>query len=61
MSYCEWSQDELKKKSYELKGQVVTARLDMSPKRKSLAKEAHALFYKGIKNKGGDESEINVV
>ena len=53
--------DELKKKPYELKGQVVTARLEMSPKRKSWAKEAHALFYKGIKNKGGDESEINVV
>ena len=36
------------------------ARLEMSPKRKPLAK-AHALFYKGPKEVGENEFEINVV
>ena len=36
---------ELKKEPYTLHGQEVSSRLEMSPKRKPLAK-AHALFYK---------------
>ena len=35
---------ELKKGPYKQEGQVVSSRLELSPKRKPLAK-AHALFY----------------
>ena len=52
--------DELKKIPYKLRDQVVSARLEMSPKKKPLAK-GHALFYKGLKEVGGNESKINVV
>ena len=51
--------DELKKKPYGLGGQAVTARLEMSPRMKPLAK-AHALFYKGLKSVDGNDSKINV-
>ena len=40
--------------------QAVSARLEMSPQKKPLAK-AHLLFYKGLKAVGGNESKINVV
>ena len=46
--------------SYELHGQEISSRLEMSPKRKPLTK-AHALFYKGFKTVDGDESTISVV
>ena len=52
-------QDELKKKPYELKGQVVKARQEMSPQKKPLAK-AHALFYEGMSAARSDESKIYV-
>ena len=39
---------------------MVSARLEMSPKRKPLA-EAHASFHKGLKEVSGNEFEINVV
>ena len=51
--------DKLKKKPYESKGQVVKARLEMSPQKKPLAK-AHA-FHKGMSAAKGDESKINVI
>ena len=44
----------------KLHGQEVSARLEVSPKRKPLAK-AHALFDKGLKEVRGNESRINVV
>ena len=53
-------QNELKKIPHKLLDQVVSARLEMSLKKKPLAK-AHALFYKGLKAVGGSESKINVV
>ena len=53
-------QKELKNVPYKLHGQEISSRLEMSPKRKPLAK-AHALFYKGIEAAGGNESKINVV
>ena len=49
-----------KKVPYKLHGQEVSSKSEMSPKRKPLAK-AHALFYKGLKEVGGDESKIHVV
>ena len=51
---------ELKKGPYKQKGQVVSSRLELSPKRKPLAK-AHALFYKGLEEMKGDKSKIHVV
>ena len=51
---------ELQKAPCKLHGQEVSSRLEMSPKRKPLA-EAHALFYKGLKEVGGDESKIHVL
>ena len=42
---------EIKRK---LHGQEVSTRLEMSPKRKSVAK-AHALFYNGLKEVGGNK------
>ena len=50
----------LKKDPYKLRGREVTSRLEMSPKRKPLAR-AHALFYKGLKEVKGSESKIHVV
>ena len=52
--------DQLKKKPYEIKGQVVKARLGMSPHEKLLAK-AHALFHKGMSAARSDEAQINVI
>ena len=52
--------EEFKKEPYKLRGQVVSSRLEMSLKRKSLAR-AHALFYKGLKAVKGDESKIHIV
>ena len=52
--------EEIKKVPYKLHGQEVSARLEMSPKRKPLAK-AHALFYKGLKEVGRNGSKIHVV
>ena len=52
--------EELKKGSHTQKGQVVSSRLESSPKRKPLAK-AHALFYKGLEEMKGDKSKIHVV
>ena len=43
-----------------MRGREVSSRLEMSPKRKPLAK-AHALFYKGLKEVKGDESKTHVV
>ena len=51
---------ELKEEPYKLRGREVSSRLEVSPKRKPLAK-AHALFYKGLKEVTGDESKIHVV
>ena len=51
---------ELKKEPYKLRGREVSSRLELSPKRKPLAK-AHALFCKGLKEMKGDESKIHVV
>ena len=48
------------KGSYKQKDQVVSSRLELSPKRKPLAK-AHALFHKGLKEVEGDEPIIFVV
>ena len=45
-------ENELKKIPYTLRGQEVSARLELSPTRKPLAK-AHALFYKGLKESRG--------
>ena len=44
--------DELKKKPYELKGQVVSARLEMSPKRKPLAKESSCVVLQRHQKQG---------
>ena len=44
----------------EHKDQVVSARLELSPKRKPSAK-AHALFYKGLEEVKGDKSKIHIV
>ena len=52
--------DELKKEPYKIHDQEVSAKLEMTPEKKPLAK-AHALFYKGLKAVGGNESKINVV
>ena len=46
---------ELKKGPHELRGREVSSRLELSRKRKPLAK-AHALFYKGLKEVKGDEA-----
>ena len=54
------SKQKLKKEPYKLRGQEISSRLEMSPKRKPLAK-AHALFCKGLKVVKGDESKIHVV
>ena len=54
------TKQELKKVPYKLHGQEVSSRLEMSPKRKPLAR-AHALFHKGLKEVKGDESKIHVV
>ena len=51
--------EELKKGPYKQKGHVVSCRLELSLKRKPLAK-AHALFYKGLEEARG-ESKIHVV
>ena len=51
---------ELKKEPYKLHGQEISSRLEMSPNTKPLAR-AHALFYKGLKEVGGDESKTHVV
>ena len=51
---------ELKKGPYKQKGQVVSSRLELSPKRKPLAK-AHALFHTGLEEVRGDTSKIHVV
>ena len=47
----------LKKVPYKLHGQEVSARLEISPKRKPWAK-AHALFYKGLEEAGGNEKNV---
>ena len=52
--------EELKKGFYKQKDQVVSSRLESSPKRKPLAK-AHALFFKGLEEVNGDKSKIHVV
>ena len=52
--------EELKKGPYKQKGQVVSSRLEQSPKRKPLA-EAHALFHQGLEEVKGDKSKIHVV
>ena len=46
--------------AYTLHGQQISSRLEMGPKMKLLAK-AHALFYKGLEEVGGNESKINDV
>ena len=51
---------ELKKEPKKLRGQDVSSWLETSPNTMPLAK-AHALFYKGLKEVGGDESKIHVV
>ena len=45
---------ELKKEPYKLRERVVSCRLELSPKRKPLAK-AHALFHKVLKEVKGDD------
>ena len=52
--------EELKKEPYKQKGQVVSSRQELRPKRKPLAK-AHALCYKGLEEVKGDKSKIHVV
>ena len=52
--------DEPNKAPYKPYDQVVSARLDTSPKKKPQAK-AHALFSTGVKAVSGNESKINVV
>ena len=51
---------ELKKEPSRLRGQVVSSSLEKSSQRMPFAK-AHALFYTGLKEVGGDESKIYVV
>ena len=51
---------DLKNVSYKIRDQEVTARLEVSPPKKPLAK-AHALFYRGLKAVKGDLSQITVV
>ena len=51
---------ELKKVPYKQKCQVVSSRLELSPKRKPLAK-ARALFYKGLEEVKGGKSKIQFV
>ena len=51
---------ELRKEPYMLRERVVSSGLELSPKRKPLAK-AHALFHKELKEVNGDESKIHVV
>ena len=48
--------EELEKAAYKIHGQNVKARPEVSPQRKPLA-EAHALFFKGLKEMKGDESK----
>ena len=45
--------EELKKEPYRLRGQVISSRLEISPKKRSLVR-ARALFYKGLKEVGGN-------
>ena len=52
--------EELTNGPYKQKDQVVSSRLELSPRRKPLAK-AHALFYKGLEEVKGDKSKIHVV
>ena len=52
--------EELTKGPYKQKDQVVSSRLELSPKRKPLAK-AHAMFNKGLEEVTGDRSKIHVV
>ena len=56
----EFVKEEIKKVPYKLHWQEVSARLEMSQKRKPLAK-AHALFYNGLKDVRRNKSKINVV
>ena len=56
----EFVKEEIKKVPYKLHWQEVSARLEMSQKRKPLAK-ARALFYNGLKEAGRNKSKINVV
>ena len=49
-----------KKEPYKIRDQDVSARLETSWEKKHLEK-AHALFYKGFKAMGGNESKINGV
>ena len=49
--------EELEKAAYKIHGQNVKARPEVSPQRKPLA-EAHALFFKGLKEMKGDESKV---
>ena len=51
---------QLKKEPHRLRGQMVLSTLEKSSERKQLA-SAHALFYKGLKEVGGDKSKIYVV
>ena len=49
--------EELDKAACGINGQLVKARLEVSPHRRPLAK-AHAMFFKGLKELGGDESKV---
>ena len=50
----------LRKEPCKLHGQELSSRLEISLKRRFLAR-AHALFFKGLKEVGGNKSKIHVV
>ena len=52
--------EELDKAACEINGQRVKARLRVSPRRRPLAK-AQAMFVKGPKEVGGDESKVRAL
>ena len=49
--------EELDEEAYKIHGQNVKARLEVSPQRRPLTK-TQALFFKGLKEVGGGESEV---
>ena len=53
----EETKEELDKAANKINGQIVKARLELSPQRRPLAK-AQAMFFKGLKEVGGDESKV---
>ena len=50
--------EELDKAACEMNGQRVKARLEVSPQRRLLTEAQAAMFFKGLKEAGEDESKV---